>query len=381
MIKVKLYGQPTSTYEYAKSKLVEALKDAGVEVDLIEINDVNAFIQEGIKSVPSIRVNGSLEMNYDKSQDINAFVDETIKNIMKEINFSHMDHIVVPTDFSASSENALRYAKHLAHHKGMLLRLVHAYHPVSADLDGVSVVDPHLESIKRKQLKKLCLSVQSVEDTEITVPFMDEEFRVGFATEEIITISKEPNTELIVIGSTGRGTTMKKWFGSVSLEVMKKAKAPVLVVPPKATFVAPQKVLYASDNPILDALSFEKLSEFLAPFDISLHIVHVGDQDEVYKTEVMNLAKSYFSDSEISYTEMPKDDICAVLEAYAKTHEIDLVVMSKKKKNFVDGLIHPSATKQMAIHTDVPLLVYHEADKICKCGGACKKIKKADHKC
>ena len=57
MIEVKLFGQPTSTYEYAKKTLMDEASKAGVAVHLTEVNDVNSYISEGVRSVPTFRIN------------------------------------------------------------------------------------------------------------------------------------------------------------------------------------------------------------------------------------------------------------------------------------------------------------------------------------
>jgi nucleotide-binding universal stress UspA family protein len=384
MVKIKLYGQPSSTYEYAKMKVLEAVDKAGISMELKEINDVNEFIKDGIKSVPTFKVNDCLEMSFNKNNDLDQFIRSTVENILKEDNYGSMTKIVVPTDFSESSRNALKYAYHLAQRQNKVIQLVHAYHPVSADIDGMSIMaDPHLENIKRKELKELCLNSDLIEDHENTAPFISQEFRVGFAVDEIVGISRDKSTDMIVMGSTGRGNTMKKWFGSVSLEVVKNAKSPVLIVPPSAEYREIQNVLYATDNPLLDGPILETLSDFFQPFDINLHLVHViqKDQADTYKAEAMHVIEGIFKPGKITYHAHVGEDVSQSIEQYAQDQQIDVVVMTRKKRNFLNTIINPSVTTKMAIHTNLPLIVFHEGGKLCNCGGACKKIKSSAPKC
>ena len=375
MIKLRLYGQPTSTYEYAKMRVLQEVQKAGVDYELTEINDVNDFIDEGIKSVPTFKVNGSLEINYTKNSDLDKFVRSTVESILKHEDYGKMTKIVVPIDFSKSSENALKYAYQLAKVQNKVIKLLHAYHPVSVDIDGVSIIDPHVENIKRKQLKQLSYKKKQLEELDSTLPYVDEEFKVGFAVEEIVELSNDDHTDMIVMGSTGRGSAMKKWFGSVSLEVLKKAKAPVLIVPPSAEFKGINNVLYATDNPMVDSVVLEMLSEIIKPFDIKLHLVHVKDQKASASDHVniLRLLESFYKKDQLAYSEVSGDDIANTIDVYARHHKIDLIVMTRKKRTLLEGLLKPSVTTKMAIHTTLPLLVFHEGVKVCNCGGACKK--------
>jgi nucleotide-binding universal stress UspA family protein len=286
-----------------------------------------------------------------------------------------MTKIIVPIDFSKSSENALKYAYQLAKVQNKVIKLLHAYHPVSVDIDGVSIVDPHVENIKRKQLKQLSFKKKQLEELDSTLPYVDEEFKVGFAVEEIVELSNDDHTDMIVMGSTGRGSTIKKWFGSVSLEVLKKAKAPVLIVPPSAEFKGIKNVLYATDNPMVDSMVLEMLSEIIKPFDIKLHLVHVKDHKASASDHVniLRLLDSFYKPDQLAYSEVSGDDIANTIDVYARHHKIDLIVMTRKKRTLLEGLLKPSVTTKMAIHTTLPLLVFHEGVKVCNCGGACKK--------
>jgi len=45
------------------------------------------------------------------------------------------------------------------------------------------------------------------------------------------------------------------------------------------------------------------------------------------------------------------------LTDFEETWDVDLLVMSKPNRGFFQRLFHRSVTKELALHTDVPLLV------------------------
>ncbi len=375
MITVKLFGQPTSTYEYTKKTLMEEVARAGVEMTLWEINDVNEFIKEGIKSVPTIKINNHVEINYTGREEMTAFLRQSIQSILKEEDFGRMQKVVIPTDFSESSKNAIAYAMRLFEEKNAVLRLVHAYHPISGDINGISMIDPHLELQKRDQLKTLLEDLKQSHSYNDDSPFIDEQFRVGYAGDEIIKMSKNEDVDMIVMGSTGKGGTMKKWFGSVSLEVAKRAECPVLVIPPSSHFHPIRKVLYASNYSEHDLRVVKDIIGFLDNPGLELHIAHVmNDEAESSTKDLLTEAlKLSFPGHEITFKDLPSGNVTNHLAEYASTESFDLVVMTRGQKSRWQEMTLQSATRKMAILPRGPLLIYHENDRGCCCGKNCPK--------
>ncbi|MDD3695527.1 MAG: universal stress protein [Lentisphaeria bacterium] len=59
------------------------------------------------------------------------------------------------------------------------------------------------------------------------------EFRIGKEQQKILEFAKEVQADLIVLGRQGKGTLSKIFFGSVAQVIVRRAKCPVLVVPPQ----------------------------------------------------------------------------------------------------------------------------------------------------
>ncbi|MFM9952206.1 MAG: universal stress protein [Saprospiraceae bacterium] len=50
------------------------------------------------------------------------------------------------------------------------------------------------------------------------------------------------------------------------------------------------------------------------------------------------------------------------MNQYAEMEKIDLIVMATRHRSFWEQLFHKSQTKQMALHTHLPMLVLHQGD-------------------
>ena len=138
--------------------------------------------------------------------------------------------ILVPTDFSAPSAQALRYGAALAERLGAHLFVIYAdpfVLPVDLTLGaGGSYGVPPAELIDeaREQL-------QSFAETHIppSVPY-DVRVVVGTAVQSIVAQIAGENVDLVVMGTHGRTGLRRLLVGSVTEAVIRQASVPVIVV-------------------------------------------------------------------------------------------------------------------------------------------------------
>ena len=140
--------------------------------------------------------------------------------------------ILVPTDFSEYSDKALRQALDIAKQHNALVYVLHVIHEAMHRCwTDYCLSDEQMQDFKkqmrvgaeedlRKQVAKLpeAKGVEVVTDVKEGVPY-----------EEILREEKERGIDLIVIGTLGRTGITKYFLGSVTKNVAKGAKCPVLL--------------------------------------------------------------------------------------------------------------------------------------------------------
>ena len=150
-----------------------------------------------------------------------------------------LKQILVPTDFSETSEVAAKYARALAQAFGADLHLMHVLENPYASYDPLSFTPPinffeELEAQTRDRLMRL------LADWEPLHPHVDVVTTRGSTFIEIIHYAKEHNIDLIVLGTHGRGPIAHMLMGSVAEKIVRKAPCPVLTVRhPQHEFVMP----------------------------------------------------------------------------------------------------------------------------------------------
>lgn len=276
-----------------------------------------------------------------------------------------MKKILVPTDFSATAQCALAYARTLAVKlEGAQIDVVHLYLPATA-AEYPNIVPPIPEFIEARE-KLLAEFVEVSQkncgsEVEAAVP-VQAQLVIGFPADEIVRMSEE--YDMIVMGTTGESDVLDEVFGSVSSHVARKAKCPVLLIPKGVAFKQVGHILYASNYESADKRMITALTDFNKIFQATLHFVHVRDEED--KSQVKSrdeIFNDLFLKGDPGYgfefEDIEGEDVSEALNTYAVDKGIDLVVMVARKRSFWENFFHRSKTKHMALNAKLPLMVLH----------------------
>jgi len=136
-----------------------------------------------------------------------------------------LGHILFPTDFSDNAERAFSYVRKIVESGAKRVTLLH--------VQDREKIERHLKDkleifneIDRGRLERLKTELTSLgaRDVEIEIPY-------GNPKKEIVDRANRPDVALVVMGSQGRGYLEEVFLGSVSHEVARRSKAPLLLIP------------------------------------------------------------------------------------------------------------------------------------------------------
>lgn len=286
-----------------------------------------------------------------------------------------MVRIIVPVNFSDYSLNALNYAVTLGQKFSSEITLLHCFAETLEDVDVMSASDSakvasihDVETIETKKLNDLKQHIEkgfSVEQKSNIV--LKIRFETGYPEDIIIAISLQEDPDVIVMGTKSKGETIKELLGSITSDVIKKARVPVLAVPAESKINLDQisHVLFATDFGMKDYSSLHKLIRLIAPFNTIIHSVHfcTSEPDKWDKKkleELRNYCRTTYRNHQIEFEFITGDDFVETLDRYISEVGIDLIAMTRRKRNMISQLFHPSITRKILFHTDIPLLVFHE---------------------
>jgi universal stress protein A len=140
--------------------------------------------------------------------------------------------ILVPTDFSAYSDKALRQALDIAIEYGAKVYVIHVMRADLFDSVGDYIIpmptveqvkDHVLAAVKENLQKQISKFPQALEVEVIT------DICTGLHYETILKEAEKRGIDLIVIASLGRSGVAKYLVGGVARNILKGAKCPVLL--------------------------------------------------------------------------------------------------------------------------------------------------------
>lgn len=173
-------------------------------------------------------------------------------------------NILLPTDFSPESEQAIAYAQSLAHACQARVHVVNV-----VDLFPYSLGDTREASDKRVEL--LHNSKGRLKDFMLAHRLDPKYFEPAVLTGEVFAavedFVRKADIDLIILGSRGDSGLRRLFDGSVAEEVFRSARGPVLIAGPQTREPAGDglfhRILYATDLSAVSRMALPHLEFFL----------------------------------------------------------------------------------------------------------------------
>ena len=167
---------------------------------------------------------------------------------------------------------------------------------------------------------------------------------------------------MVVMGTNDYHSAWENAFGTNATSVLKQAHCHVLVVPEVAEFRGFSTVGFAANLHETDPYHLWKFCKLMEPFHAIIHCVHIEKEGSSEKTKIrFEELQEFFAHNDVAlqlqFHALEEDTIETGLEAFVNTWNLDLVAMSSPHRDVFSQVFHKSMTKQMALHSKVPLLV------------------------
>lgn len=278
-----------------------------------------------------------------------------------------MNQLLVPTDFSVNSWNALEYAVRLFKNKPCTFYILHIGDLRQSDVNSNSFVFP-TEKISASVKEKLNTLFERIK----TLPINENHHFIslqeyGNFIDLIRKTITEKKIDLIVMGTKGASGIKASIIGSNTGDVITKVFCNVLVIPEKAQIKIPKEIVFATDyNHFYTYPILKTLTEILRISNAMFHVLNVSNgsanltaSQEKNKTYLRDYLKELFNDTQNFHRIIDKNPKGAILN-FISDNQLDMLVMVAKNLNFFQQLLFDTAIEKLSFHTTVPLLVLHE---------------------
>ncbi|WNH10651.1 universal stress protein [Thalassobellus suaedae] len=275
-----------------------------------------------------------------------------------------MKKILLPTDFSENSWNAIKYALQLFKNKTCKFYLLNTYTPVIYHVEYV-LVEPsqfdmgdtvrensvtQLNNFKTKIEKEFNNSKHTIE----TIAAFNN------LISEIKDLVKEKAIDYVVMGTKGATGIKEVLFGSNTVHVFKNVKCPILAIPDGFTFETPHEVLFPTDYQIdYKDYHIKPILDIISPHSTRVNVLHATygyDLSEEQEKNKKTLEK-YFEKSAHLFQSVSNQTVEQGISSFQLKTPINLLVMINNKHSFFQNLFFKDTIKHIGFHLNIPFLV------------------------
>jgi len=280
-----------------------------------------------------------------------------------------METIVCPTDFSAVSENAVRYADELAQRMNSRLVLFHTIGGPAVAEDLSSPDEPfggpaREAGLHQEQENKLQALKTRLQQTDWGMPISYlTKISYGLLQDTLPGLARQVQADLVVVGYQAPAGLQKIFRGSAAAGLIQKLSCPVLVVPAEASFKPLHKIVFATDlagEPFTEVAFVSKLAGL---FDAELLFVHVLTEPK-QKTRAQALAAleklhKRLAYKNASFSTETNPHVAEGINQFTRRHQADMLVMGFHPRNLLQELFISAHRPGLAYPAFLPLLVIH----------------------
>ena len=281
-----------------------------------------------------------------------------------------MKSILLPTDFSKNSTNAIRYATELLKNEVCNFYILNVQKASSFISDDMMVVSSSttiyntLIDAAKKSISNIIsdLKTNNENDKHQFFSIVDYDNFI----DSINQISERHHIDLIIMGTKGASGLQRVLFGSNTARVMQRCHVPVLAIPDGCEYTPLDKIAFTTNHINLFTIEeLQTLKDILNLYNSKLYVLHVADEHHLAQKQLQNMDffNEHFPEAIHDYIDANKNDMFDTVHQYIVRNDIEMLSMISEKHSFLDRLFTRHALETFAFSIDVPFLVMESDSK------------------
>jgi nucleotide-binding universal stress UspA family protein len=270
--------------------------------------------------------------------------------------------IIVPTDFSETSNMALSHAAFLARLINAELTLVHvqAYDPFYFEIpEPLLVIQDHAKLDKFIEDKLIELSNKIETEFGIKPTYKSPH---GHVANEVMQIAQKEKTDLIIMGTHGAKGFEELFIGSNALKVVDLAPCPVLTVQAHAAKPGFANIVLPIDRSLHSREKVGMATALAKVYGAKIHILGLLNDTEDNEYEklqiVLDQVQHAVEKAALGYTRHTVQGTHLAAEAlkYGTSVNADLIIIMTDHESALTGIFMGPLAKQIVNHSRIPVL-------------------------
>jgi nucleotide-binding universal stress UspA family protein len=280
-----------------------------------------------------------------------------------------MKAILLPTDFSENSWNAIVYALNFLEKCSCNFYLLHV-NRINNLFDSDSPYIPDQETIENLYAKSSKIKLKEILKRIVKELPNNEKHKFytltdyNFFIESIRKHVYEKKIDMIIMGTKGASGLKEYIVGSNTGDVITKVKCTTLVVPEESRFTPLKEIAFPTDYTMdYDIQMLQPILDILEIPDTSLRMLHINKKNTKLNTDQQankDLLNDYFENYNYSFHFLSNTKVEDAIQCFVESRGIDMMIMIAKNLNYFQQILFHSKIEKISYHTNVPFLVLHE---------------------
>ncbi|MFD2697643.1 universal stress protein [Mesonia sediminis] len=274
-------------------------------------------------------------------------------------------NILIPTDFSENSWNAIQYSLAFFKEVNVVFHIVHVESSTqeeeSLEFSGNIAIDKKISvgEDKLKQLKEKIAKNFPLQSEQINF-----HIETGFLIETLRQIVNQLKITYIVMGTKGVSNNEKCLIGTNTADVIKRIQCPILVVPEKTKYKKPKQIVFPTDfSNFSKERVFRNLAEILHLNHSALSVLYVAKKNDsltAFQSSNKARLKEYIRYLPHSFQFTVKNSLCKALQEFINLEDIQMIALPAKNVYLFQNLLFQPVEKNITYPKEIPFLVLHE---------------------
>ncbi len=276
--------------------------------------------------------------------------------------------VLLPTDFSKNSLNAIRYALDLYKDQSCEFYLLNAFNVDGYSIDNMMVPEPGeqnyeaTKSASENELAKL-LDILALHGDNPKHAFhtISTYNSVLFAIKDVIA---KKDIDIVVMGTKGATGADNIVFGTNTVDAMEKVtETPVLAIPENARFNVPKEIVFPTDyKTAFKRKELNYLLEIAQYHKAFIRILHIVEESELSAEQQSNkeLLETILENMDHSFHTLSDLKVQSGISAFIESRESDMIAFVNRRHSFFGSLFSKPLVKEMGYHSKIPVLTLHD---------------------
>ncbi len=277
--------------------------------------------------------------------------------------------ILLPTDFSENSFNAIRYALGLYKHQHCDFYVLNVFTVNGYSIDSMMVPEPGDTGFERSKktseegLEKLLDTMErQYNNPKHTFHSISTFNSLLYGIRDIIA---KKDIDIVVMGTKGATGSKAVFLGTNTVDIMENmTECPVLTIPEEYGFAPLKEIVFPTDYKAnFKRRELHYLIEIAQLNAAEICVLHIGEETKLGKAQQSNkeLLRVILESVSHSFHTLSNVKVRTGIATFIESRGSDMVAFINKKHGFFENMISKPLVKEMGYEPKTPLLALHQA--------------------